>query len=173
MSECERKCGQERMYRRSACPAQTVRHSWLSGALALGFCLSLSSTAPAGENDRDSLTLSDLSATRDRPLFSPSRRPPPVAVAPTKVKRTRSEPPAARPPAVNLAGVISGPDTLMAVLQSSQDRKILVVRPGGDVDGWKVSEVSARGMVLQHGDQQRKLVLPEPEAIQRGNPPPK
>jgi hypothetical protein len=87
--------------------------------------------------------LAGLSATRDRPLFSPGRRPPapppaPVAAAP---------PPPAPPPDVTLLGVVVDRERARAIVRSGS-AKIERVQIGDDIGGWKVSRIEGRRLLL-------------------------
>jgi general secretion pathway protein N len=87
--------------------------------------------------------LERLSNTRDRPLFSPTRRPPApppvVAVAP---------PPPPPPPDVALLGVVMDGKDVRAVVRTGPAAKILRVGIGDDIGGWKVGQIEARQLVL-------------------------
>jgi hypothetical protein len=87
--------------------------------------------------------LERMSNTRDRPLFSPTRRPPApppvVAVAP---------PPPPPPPDVALLGVVMDGEDARAVVRTGPAAKILRVRIGDDIGGWKVGQIEARQLVL-------------------------
>jgi general secretion pathway protein N len=89
--------------------------------------------------------LDKLSTTLDRPLFSPSRRPPtppppPVAQAPPPLP-----PP---PPNLVLFGVVMDGEGARAVVRAGADRKLLRAQIGDDIDGWKVSQIDGRKVVL-------------------------
>jgi hypothetical protein len=88
--------------------------------------------------------LDRLSATRERPLFSPTRRPPPpppqVAAAPP--------PPPAPPPNVALFGIVMDGDEAHAVVRAGPAEKIMRVRIGDDIGGWKVAQIEGRRLVL-------------------------
>jgi hypothetical protein len=87
--------------------------------------------------------LERMSNTRDRPLFSPTRRPPApppgVAVAP---------PPPLPPPDVALLGVVMDGEDARAVVRAGPAEKILRVGIGDDIGGWKVGQIEARQLVL-------------------------
>jgi general secretion pathway protein N len=89
-----------------------------------------------------------LSATHDRPLFSPTRRPPPPPPAPVM---SRSEPPPPPPPpsVVVLAILVDDGDG-RATIRSAD--KVVRVRTGDDVSGWKVERIESRRLVLALGE---------------------
>jgi hypothetical protein len=87
--------------------------------------------------------LDALPATRDRPLFSPSRRPPappPVVVMP------QAPPPS--PPSVTLFGVVMDANEARAIVQAGSAKQVRRVRIGDDIDGWKVTQIEQRRLVL-------------------------
>jgi type II secretory pathway component PulC len=88
-------------------------------------------------------SLDQLSATRDRPLFSPTRRPPapPPVVVP-------AAPPPPPPPEVALLGVVMDGDDARAVVRVAQQAKTIRVQIGDDIGGWKVGQIEARYLVL-------------------------
>ena len=65
---------------------------------------------PLSANPLWGIPLKTLSNTRDRPVFSPSRRPPPVAVAEPEVSKPLPPPRkvAVEPPPLSLVGTITG-----------------------------------------------------------------
>ena len=87
--------------------------------------------------------LDRMSNTRDRPLFSPIRRPPApppvVAVAP---------PPPPPPPDVALLGVVIDGEKARAVVRQVQRRKFCAWEIGDDISGWKVGQIKGRQLVL-------------------------
>ena len=120
----------------------------------LSLCSILSSTEPARvqtaspagvANPLAAPSLNRLSATRERPLFTSSRRaappPPPVAsAAPVE--------PAASPPQIALLGVIIAVEGPRAVINDRASNKIVRVRIGDEIDGWKVRQIDERLLVL-------------------------
>jgi hypothetical protein len=87
--------------------------------------------------------LERMSNTRDRPLFSPTRRPPappPVVVA--------TPPPPPPPPDLALLGVVMDGEEARAVVRTGSAAKILRVGIGDDIGGWKVGQIEGRQLVL-------------------------
>jgi hypothetical protein len=86
--------------------------------------------------------LDRFSATRDRPLFSPTRHPPAVAVV--------APPPPPRPPPPNVAllGVVMDGEQAQAVVRAGPTAKVLRVSVGDDIGGWKVGQIEAKKLVL-------------------------
>jgi hypothetical protein len=112
------------------------------------------------------ISLEDLSATRDRPLFSPSRRPPAsnviaVAVAPP-------QPPAPPPvplPAPNLTflGTFESPTEVGAAVQIPPNDKPTIVRYGTIINGWRVVDISHRKLTLAVDDRKTVFTLFDPK----------
>jgi hypothetical protein len=103
--------------------------------------------AAALSNPVAAQSLDRLSTMLDRPLFSPSRRPPappppPVAQAPP--------PPAPPPPPPNLVlfGVVMDGESARAVVRAGADKKLVRAQIGDEIDGWKVSQIEGRKVVL-------------------------
>jgi hypothetical protein len=100
--------------------------------------------------------LSALSATRDRPLFSASRRPPIVAlpiVAPPPQKQEALAPPPPERPLLTLIGTIVSPEASVAMLQGSNTEAISRLRVGQENDGWQVRGIGLRSIVVEKGPQ--------------------
>jgi hypothetical protein len=107
--------------------------------------------AVALANPMAAQVLDKLSTTLDRPLFSPTRRPPappppPVAQAPPP------PPPPPPPPNLVLFGVVMDGESARAVVRSGADRKLLRAQIGDDIEGWKVSQIDGRKVVLSSLD---------------------
>jgi hypothetical protein len=98
-------------------------------------------------------SIDSLSATRERPLFSPTRRPPaPPAAAPAPIVRRAAAAPPPSPPGVVLLGVVIGADAARAFVRSEPPDKTLRVGIGDDIGGWKVSQIERHELVLSLGD---------------------
>jgi general secretion pathway protein N len=110
--------------------------------------------------------LSALSATRDRPLFSASRRPPIVAlpvVAPPPQKQEALAPPPPERPLLTLIGTIVSPEASVAMLQGSNTEAISRLRVGQENDGWQVRGIGLRSIVVEKGPQSIELDLLRPD----------
>jgi hypothetical protein len=106
--------------------------------------------------------LSALSATRDRPLFSVSRRPPFVAapIAALPPKQEALAPPAPERPLLALIGTIVSSKASVAILQGSNAESISRLRVGQENDGWRVRGIGIRSIVVEKGAQSVQLGLP-------------
>jgi hypothetical protein len=119
----------------------------------LGTTAALGADAPAPAQGSSNVTLSNplaaqflerLSATVDRPLFSPSRRPPPEPVA----QAPQPPVPPAPPPALVLSGIVMDGERARAVVRVGAEKKILHAQIGDNIDGWTVSQIEGRRLVL-------------------------
>jgi hypothetical protein len=106
--------------------------------------------------------LDRLSDTRNRPLFSPSRRPPaspaPPAIA-ARVERAQQPLPLLSPPGVALFGIVVGAQGARAFIATGAANRIIGVRPGDDVSGWTVTAITQRNLVLSHAEQSATFTL--------------
>jgi hypothetical protein len=110
--------------------------------------------------------LSALSATAERPIFSPSRRPPPVAVAPTPVLIVPPAPSAKEPdrPLLTLLGTIIGSPQDIAVLTDPATQDVVRLRIGQDHAGWLLHSVRPGAATFEKDHRTATLVLPPPDA---------
>jgi general secretion pathway protein N len=106
-------------------------------------------------------SIDSLSATRERPLFSPTRRPPapPAAAAPVPIVRRADPAPPPSPPGVVLLGVVIGADIARAFLRFEPPDKTLRVEIGDDIGGWKVSRIEQHELVLSLGDRSATFTI--------------
>lgn len=114
----------------------------------------------AAANPLASWSLDRLSATRDRPLFAPSRRapPPPPPPAPV-VARVEEAPPPAPPPSLVLLGIITEGKTARAMVRTDASNKVVRARLGDDIGGWKVTQIEPRRLVLSNDDRSVSFAL--------------
>jgi general secretion pathway protein N len=123
---------------------------------------------PPSGNPLWALPLKQLSMTRDRPIFSPSRRPPPppmpAFVAPVAV-RTPAKPAEPEKPTVSLLGTIIGSnaDDRIGVFLDTSTQSVVRLRVGEDHQGWVVRLIKAREATLvKSGEQAVVLEMPTP-----------
>jgi general secretion pathway protein N len=109
-----------------------------------------------------------LTATRERPLFSPSRRPPapPIVAAPQLPPRPA---PAAKPappdhPLLTVVGTIIGESEGIGVFIDQATNDIIRLHTGQDHDGWILRKVRGRETVFEKEDRTATLALPAPDA---------
>lgn len=156
-----------------------------------GACLALPTThaapvgSPAVEAERDSvqlrgnplwgIPLTSLTATTERPMFSPSRRrpippaPPPVAAPPPP-----PEPVAAAPEQIplKLLGTITNPKGGIAICFILATNEVVRLRTGESHDGWILRGVHAREAVFEKGTERTTLALPSADDPQVASAPP-
>ncbi len=127
---------------------------------------------PSG-NPLWAVPLSALSSTRERPIFSASRRPPQAAVvAPASEAANVPVPPKAAPerPPLALIGAVVGAGDAIAVLLDRTSQKILRMRPGESHGGWELSSVQSREVTLKQAERTEILSL-KPADGAAGGPP--
>lgn len=97
-------------------------------------------------------TLRGLKAARERPLFSPSRRPQKPAPTPVAqvVAPVAVPPPSA--PALRLIGIVQDPENAAGLVRRGSG-PTLVLRAGDPIDGWSVSEIGPAHLTIRLGDQ--------------------
>jgi general secretion pathway protein N len=125
--------------------------------------------APTRGNPLWSIPLRALTETRERPLFSPSRRPlrPIIPAAP---EPTQSPPPLAAAPSepetppLTLIGTVVGarPEAGVALLLNATTNIVSRARVGEDSSGWRVRAVAERSIVVEKSGLSVTLALPDP-----------
>jgi general secretion pathway protein N len=110
--------------------------------------------------------LSSLTLTRERPIFSASRRPPapPGAAAPVVQARPAPRPPPREPerPRLSLVGTVGGEQGI-AVFVDQATQAIVRLRTGEGHDGWVLRAVGGREVTLQNDSNTAVLTLPRPD----------
>jgi len=114
------------------------------------------------------IPLKQLTITRDRPIFSPSRRPPPpVAVdrpfVPPPVARVQPKPPP-QPLTLSLLGTIAGDSEGIALFMERATQEVVRLRTGEAHEGWVLRSVHGREAKLEKGDRTETVTLPDPGA---------
>jgi hypothetical protein len=102
-------------------------------------------TSDQPDNPLAAQSLERLSATRDRPLFSPSRRPVPPPPPPVEQAPAVAAP--LPPPNVTLFGIVVDDEGARAIVRSGSD-KVDRVQIGDHIHGWTVSQIEGRRLVL-------------------------
>jgi hypothetical protein len=115
------------------------------------------------------IPLSALTATRTRPLFTPSRRPPAPVVASVPVAAPRAPQPTPRavPQHSNLTlvGTVASENEGVAVFIDTTTRDTVRLRTGEGHSGWILQSVERSVATLQKGDQTETLAMPRPAAV--------
>jgi len=130
-------------------------------------------TPTVSANPLWAIPLSALTATRNRPLFTPSRRPPAPAVAsvPAAAPQPPSPPPAVpQHPNLTLIGTVASEGEGVAVFIDTTTRDAVRLRTGEGHSGWVLQSVERRAATLQRGDQTETLALPRPTAQETSAP---
>jgi hypothetical protein len=119
--------------------------------------------APHSGNPLWAVPLSSLTLTRERPIFSASRRPPPSPVAAAPVMQTRPPPPPPprepERPRLSLVGTVGGEQGI-AVFVDQATQAVVRLRPGEGHDGWVLRTVGGREVTLQNDRDTAVLALP-------------
>jgi general secretion pathway protein N len=110
------------------------------------------------------MPLAQFAVTRDRPIFSPSRRPPPAAVAPVVVPKFVAVPKPREPerPQLTLVGTIAGDEDGFGIFLDQSTKAVLRLKVGEDFQGWKLRSVQGRETALEKDQQVVTLALPQP-----------
>ena len=120
------------------------------------------------------IPLSALTATRTRPLFTPSRRAPVPVVASVPVAAPRSPPLAppalAQHPNLTLVGTVAGQNEAVAVFIDTTTRDTVRLRTGEGHSGWILQSVEHSAATLQKGEQTETLAMPKPTDAQAPAP---
>jgi hypothetical protein len=136
-----------------------VRYSRPRAAFILLLVLSASAFSAAArteERERSAAALANpvaaqpldkLSTILDRPLFSPRRRPP-ASLPPPFVQGPAPPAPPPPPPNLVLFGVVMDGEGARAIVRAGADKKMLRAQIGDEIDGWKVSQIEGRKVVL-------------------------
>lgn len=108
------------------------------------------------------IPLNTLRATRERPLFSPTRRPPAPAIvaAPPPTPVAAAPPPEPDQPELSLVGVVAGRREGFAVFISNTNHNVVRLRTGEGQDGWILRSVSGREAVLEKNNRTAVVELP-------------
>jgi hypothetical protein len=107
------------------------------------------STQPANELPVETQDISTFAEIVARPLFAPSRRPPPVASADSHVEAS-----VAKSVTFDLIGVMLSNDRRIALLRprDATKDKVLQASEGQTVEGWEVRSIKPTQVVLARGD---------------------
>jgi general secretion pathway protein N len=108
------------------------------------------------------IPLAQLSGTRERPIFSASRRPPPVAA----VAETASVKPPPRkeiePPQLSLVGTIASIDEGFGIFIDQSTKVAVRLKVGEDHQGWKLRQIRGREVTMEKDERSAVLTLPQP-----------
>lgn len=110
------------------------------------------------------IPLGALTATRDRPLFTPTRRPPPPVMpnAPVAVMPASPDAPSPAPEvrvALILIGTVANATDGMALFTDPNTREVVRLRLGDVVAGWTLDAVRNREVTFRKGDLDDTLTM--------------
>jgi general secretion pathway protein N len=119
-------------------------------------------TAPTG-NPLWAVAVRELSATRDRPIFSSSRRPPkpPAAIAQAPPPPAQSPEPEQGLP-LSILGTVVGRGDGIGVFMEHGNKNMLRLRAGQYYAGWVLRVVARREATFEKGLTSATLTLPSP-----------
>jgi general secretion pathway protein N len=100
-------------------------------------------------NPLAALTMEQLSAIVDRPLFSPNRRGAPTAAVARDPEPQRQAP--TPPPSLVLSGVVMDGGGARVVVLVGPERKAIRAQIGDKIGGWTVTQIEGRKLVLSLG----------------------
>lgn len=127
--------------------------------------------APPGGNPLWGIPIDVLSATRERPLFTASRRPPAPPPPPMAVVEAPPPPPPAAPetPPFTLVGTAVGHPQDVALVIDQTTKSLVRLHTGEAVSGWYLRKVDARAMTLEKNSRVVSVALPAPGEIPAGS----
>jgi general secretion pathway protein N len=119
---------------------------------------------PLAANPLWAIPLTTLSNTRERPIFSPSRRPPPAQnpIAVAAPPAPPPPPPRVERPPLTLVGTVAGDSESFGIFVDKASSTALRLKVGEDYQGWRLSVVQGRDVSLERDQQTVVLSLPEP-----------
>lgn len=102
----------------------------------------------------------------ERPLFDESRRPAPAPPPAEEERVAQREPVRVQepPPALHLDGVVIVGGDRVAMVRGPGPHPARRLEAGGEVEGWVVSDVRPRAIVLRQGEREAVFDLPVPAA---------
>jgi general secretion pathway protein N len=132
--------------------------------------------APPSGNPLWAIPLKDLNDTRDRPIFTASRRPPPPLVVERPYVPPPPPPVETKPPPEPLTrallGTIAGESAGVALFMEKGSQEVVRLRTGESHQGWVLRSVHGREAMLEKGDRKETVTLPSPgDAAAAGVPP--
>jgi hypothetical protein len=110
------------------------------------------------------MPLKQFSATRERPIFLPSRRPPAPAVTVAEAPRVIVPPKPKEPekPELSLVGTIAGDDAKFAIFVDQSTKNVIRLKLGEEFQGWKLQSVQGRETSFERNQMTAVLTLPQP-----------
>jgi general secretion pathway protein N len=120
-----------------------------------------------GGNPLWGIPVSALDATRERPIFSASRRPPMPPVVAQRVTAAPLPPKPAEPekPLLTLVGTAIGKTQNVAVVLDGTTKTLVRLHVGETASGWILRSVDSRTMTVEKNSQTVTLALPAPGSL--------
>jgi general secretion pathway protein N len=116
---------------------------------------------PPGGNPLWGIPVSALTATRERPIFSPTRRPPAPPPEPVPAAEPPPPPPAEpEQPLLTLVGTATGETDNVAVVVDQNTKNLVRLHIGEAVSGWYLRSIDSRAMTLEKDNRRVTLTLP-------------
>jgi general secretion pathway protein N len=116
---------------------------------------------PPGGNPLWGIPVSALTATRERPIFSPTRRPPAPPPEPVPAAESPPPPPAEpEQPLLTLVGTATGETDNVAVVVDQSTKNLVRLHVGEAVSGWYLRSIDSRAMTLEKDNRRVTLTLP-------------
>ncbi|MGQ4274792.1 hypothetical protein [Terrihabitans sp. B22-R8] len=135
-------------------------------ALMLMSVLAPEAWAQAAEpgNPLWAVPLDRLDALNERPLFSPSRRPPPTRDVEASAPPPPPPPPSAPArPSLELTGILANGGDGFGLFVDTGTQADVTLRVGQIHAGWRLDSISDRAAVLRQDDLESRLELPRPD----------
>jgi hypothetical protein len=123
---------------------------------------------PLSANPLWAMPIKQFSATRDRPIFLPSRRPPAPLASTVTVSRVVAPPKPKEPeqPQLSLVGTILGDEDKFGIFIDQATKAVVRLRVGEDFQGWKLQSVQGREAAFQKNQLTFVVALPQPGLAQ-------
>ena len=116
-----------------------------------------------------SVPFSALTATRERPIFSASRRPPPRAIMAPAVEpvAVTDAPKVAvpEPASMQLVGAVVGDTDAIAIVLDQTTKEVVRMRIGDDRRGWTLRSLQKREATIRKDDRTEVLALQRPDDV--------
>jgi len=119
-----------------------------------------------GANPLWAIPIARLTATREQPLFAPTRRPPAVvqvAAPPPPPPPAPLKPPEPETPQLTLLGTVAGPGGRIGLFIDSVSKAVVRLKYGENHNGWTLRDVRPRQVELAKNLDSAVLDLPAPE----------
>jgi hypothetical protein len=111
------------------------------------------------------LPLESFSATLERPLFSPTRRPilvdlrPPTAPDEIVDSQATASDPTSASPSIRFVGTIGRGGSMTALVLHGESIAVEELMTGDEIDGWRVADVTSNRLVIERGAEQYMMTI--------------